>query len=317
VKPIKSVILMKINVFFLLVLIFTIEAGAQITDTEKALRTKSVPDTISGWKKGGLVNLNFSQTSLSNWSAGGESTIAGNGIVSLFANWKRKDTSSWDNLLNIGYGTMRSSANKPFIKTDDRIEINSKYGREINKNLFYAGFFSFKTQMTAGYNYINDTSKKKISNLLAPGYILVAIGLDYKPTDNIGIFLAPVTGRLTLVEDTALSNAGAFGVKKGESSLTEFGGYLRLTYKLDVMTNISLFTEADFFSNYLKNPTNVVVNWQALLSLKINKYFAATIGTTLIYDDAIKYKDPVDPAIYHGPRVQFKEVLAIGFSHNF
>ncbi len=307
---------MRKSILVLLFVFIAIEIGAQIIDTEKDLRTKAAPDTISGWKKGGIINLNFSQTSLSNWSAGGESSIATNGIVSLFANWKKKDTSSWDNSLNIGYGTMKSGSNKPFIKTDDRIELDSKYGREITKKLYYAGFFSFRSQMTTGYNYKNDTATK-ISNLLAPGYIIIALGLDFKPNDNLGIFVAPVTGRLTLVADTALSNAGAFGVTKGNSSLEEFGGYLRLTYKLEVMQNISLHTEADFFSNYLKNPTNVVVNWQFLLSMKINKFIAATIGTTLIYDDAIKYKDPVNPAIYHGPRIQFKEVLAIGFSHTF
>jgi hypothetical protein len=308
---------MKRIALLLAIVFLAVKISAQITDTEKDLRTKPAPDTLSGWKKGGIINLNFSQTSLSNWSAGGESSIAANGVVSLFANWKKKDASSWDNSLNIGYGTMKTSSNKPFIKTDDRIEINSKYGREITKKLYYAGFFSFKTQMTTGYNYIGDTAKKKISNLLAPGYVIIAIGLDYKPSANIGIFAAPITGRLTIVADTALSNAGAFGVDKGSSSRTEFGGYLRLTYKLDIMQNISLHTEADFFSNYLKNPTNIVVNWQALISMKINKFIAATIGTTLIYDDAIKYKDPINPTTYHGPRIQFKEVLAIGFSHKF
>lgn len=308
---------MKKHILLMPIILIALEVGAQITDSEKTLRTKSATDTTTGWKKGGIINLNFSQTSLTNWSAGGESSIAANGIISLFANWKNQDKSSWDNAMNVGYGTMQSGANSQFIKTDDRLEFNSKYGREITKNLYYAGFFSFKTQMTTGYNYINDTSKKKISNFLAPGYIMLAIGLDYKPSDNMGIFLAPITGRLTLVEDTALSNAGDFGVKKGSTSLTEFGGYLRLTYKLDVMKNISLHTEADFFSNYLKNPTNIVVNWQVLVSMKINKFIAATIGTTLIYDDAIKYQDPVNPGVYHGPRIQFKEVLAVGFSHKF
>jgi hypothetical protein len=308
---------MKRQLLFLLSILMCIDMGAQITDAEKVLRTKAAPDTFSGWKKGGIVALNLSQASLTNWSAGGENSIAANGIISLFANWKKDSTQSWDNTLDIGYGTMQHGRDKAFIKTDDRVEFNSKYGRVIAGNLFYAGFFSFKTQMTTGYNYINDTTKKKISNLLAPGYILVAIGLDYKPTENLDIFYAPLTGRLTFVLDTALSNEGDFGVDKGNSIRKEFGSYLRISYKLEVMKNVTLQTKADLFSNYLKNPTNIVVNWEALLSMKVNKFIAATIGTTLIYDDAIKYKDPVDPTIYHGPRIQFKEVLAIGFSYKF
>ena len=48
---------------------------AQVTDAEKQLKTQVV-DTIEGWKSGGMINLNMSQTSLTNWAAGGQSSIA-------------------------------------------------------------------------------------------------------------------------------------------------------------------------------------------------------------------------------------------------
>ncbi|MBK8927540.1 MAG: DUF3078 domain-containing protein [Crocinitomicaceae bacterium] len=43
---------------------------------------------MDGWKKGGLTALNISQVGLTNWAAGGQSSIALNGIVSLYANLK-------------------------------------------------------------------------------------------------------------------------------------------------------------------------------------------------------------------------------------
>jgi hypothetical protein len=75
--------------------------SGQVTDTEKTLRTQSA-DTTKGWKTGGLFALNFAQTSLTNWAAGGENSMAVNGLLSLFANLK-KGKSAWDNSLDLGY----------------------------------------------------------------------------------------------------------------------------------------------------------------------------------------------------------------------
>ena len=61
---------------------------AQITDAEKKLKTINT-DTIMGWKKGGLFAINLSQTSLTNWAAGGQNSAAVNGIFSAFASCSR------------------------------------------------------------------------------------------------------------------------------------------------------------------------------------------------------------------------------------
>lgn len=301
-------------------LLFSISyVHAQITDVEKNLRTKPAADTTKGWKTGGLINLNLSQTSFSHWSAGGDNSIAGNGLLSLFGNLK-SGKSTWDNNLDIGYGLVQRTdqfKNRQIVKTDDKIDYNSKYGRMLIKNLYYAVFLSFKTQMSPGYAKPGDTIP--ISNFLSPGYIILAVGLDYQPNKHLAMFLAPVTGRITIVKDTMLSNKGSYGVSPGKHSRQEFGGYLRLTYKLDVMENVALQAKADFFSNYLKNPQNIVVNSECLISMKVNKYIGATLGMTLIYDDAVKIKEPTetDPNRIVGPKIQFKELLGIGFSYKF
>ena len=110
---------MKKSLLSLVTILIWIDLGAQVTDAEKYLRTKVTIDSLSGWKKGGIVSLNLSQTSLSNWSAGGDNSFATSGIISLFANWKKDSAQTWDNNLDIGYGTVRQGANKQFIKTDD------------------------------------------------------------------------------------------------------------------------------------------------------------------------------------------------------
>ena len=53
------------------------------------------------------------------------------------------------------------------------------------------------------------------------------------------------------------------------------------------MTNVNLLTKLELFSNYLKNPQNIAVNWEVLFAMKINKFLTANLGTQMIYDDII------------------------------
>jgi len=300
--------------------------SGQVIEGEKNLRTVT-SDTTQGWKKGGVFAVNLAQTSLTNWAAGGQNSVAVNGIFSVFANLK-KGKSRWDNSLDIGYGLLKQEKNTPFRKTDDKFDFLSKYGREAFKNVYYAALLNFKTQMAPGYNYINDSTKAKISNLFSPAYLLLALGMDYKPNAYFSAFIAPATVKFTYVTDKALSDSGAFGVKPGEKSLSEFGGYIRVIYskndfKNDLMKNVSFTTKIDLFSNYLKNPQNIVVNWETLIAMKVNKYISASFNTDLIYDDKIKvpFDKNGDGKIVAGEsvgsKIQFKEILGVGLSYKF
>jgi hypothetical protein len=297
---------------------------SQVTEKEDLLKSKTT-DSIPGWKRGGVVALNFSHTSLTNWAAGGQSSYAYNGLMSFFLNYK-KEKNAWDNSIDLGYG-MLNQENALAKKTDDRIDIVSKYGREAKSRLYYALLLNFKTQMTEGYNYPNDTTKVKISNRLAPAYIVGALGLDYKPGQYTSIFAAPLTSKITIVNDQALANARAFGVDSSKNMKSEFGGYLRVIYskndfQMDFLENLSFTTKIDLFSNYINNPENVVVNWETLIALKINKYISMNVNTQLIYDDKIKIgKDSNGDAkiddFEKKPRIQLRENIGVGFAYKF
>jgi hypothetical protein len=292
-----------------------INLSAQVTDGEKNLRTQSA-DTVQGWKKGAVFSVNLAQTSLTNWAAGGMNSVAVNGLLSCFANLK-KGKSAWDNSLDLGYGILKQGSGSHSRKTDDKIEFVSKYGRQAFSNFYYAALLNFRTQMRPGLNYPDFANK--ISDLFAPAYLLTALGLDYKPNQHFSAFISPFTSKLTIVNDKTLSDKGAFGVTPGKKSLGEFGGYLRAIYtksdfKSDFMKNVSFTTKIDLFSNYLKNPQNIVVNWETLIAMKVNKYISASLNTQLIYDDKIK---SVSIGVTGGPKVQFKEILGVGFSYKF
>jgi hypothetical protein len=323
----KQKMKVKQTLFAIVFLLSSVVLMAQVADGEKTLREQK-KDSITGWQTGGMISLNFSQTTLTNWSAGGQNSFSGNGLVSLFANYKQKKM-VWDNSLDIGYGMLRQGKDD-VRKTDDKIDLLSKYGREAFGNWYFAGLAHFKTQMAPGYDYPNDSVV--ISKLFAPAYSLIAVGMDFKPTSEFNLFLSPLTGKFTFVNDQTLADAGAFGVdpaeyddlgnlvKAGKKSRAEVGGYVRLFYKRDLFENVTAQTKLDIFSNYLDNPQNMDINWEVLISMKINKFITATIATHLIYDEDIMIGIDVDndgTPDYMGPRTQFKSVFAIGFSYKF
>ncbi|MFO0322683.1 MAG: DUF3078 domain-containing protein [Bacteroidota bacterium] len=293
---------------------------------------KIIADSLKTWKLGGVISINGQQVSLTNWAAGGNNSISLGGLVNIFAKYK-KGEATWDNSLELGYGLIKQGSNPKWIKNDDKIQITTKYGRHAFKKWYYSLLGDFRSQFANGYNFPNDSVY--ISKFLAPGYGLAALGLDYKPNDHFSLFIAPLTGKFTLVNDDNLAKAGAFGVQKNEyldannpllvttkykKHREEFGGYVKAQYQTKIMDNITFQTIVEFFSNYLNQPGNVDVNWTTLTTFKVNKFISATLATQLIYDDDIKvvrnYGDRTVKGTI-GPDVQFKQVLGLGFSYKF
>lgn len=327
------------NKFLICISLFTLSFSGIAQDVTKdeaaklqleADKLKGIAaDSINNWKFGGIISFNGQQVSLTNWAAGGSNSISFGGIISVFARYKKGKT-TWDNNLELGYGIIKQGVSKDWWKTDDKIQFTSKYGRAAGKNWYYTALGDFKTQFTNGYNYPNDSMY--ISRFMAPGYVIMALGMDYKPNKNFTLFMAPITGKFTFVNDDSLARHGAYGVQKEirdpyqggtitqhyKTHREEFGAYLKMQYQTKVMENISFQTMLELFSNYLHNPQNIDVNWTTLTTFKVNKFISATLTTQLIYDDDIlllrsagKEKGTV------GPDVQFKQVLGVGLNYKF
>ncbi|HIO68787.1 MAG TPA: DUF3078 domain-containing protein [Flavobacteriales bacterium] len=314
-----------------IVLVFLVLSGhagyGQNKEKGKEL-TIHVKDTVDGWDKGCIVTSNLSQTSLWNWAAGGQSSVAITGLLSAYAT-ETTGGGLWENNFDLAYGVLKQGNTKAWWKTDDKIDLTSKYGKKASGKWYYAALLNFKTQLAPGYNYPDDSTK--ISDLLAPGYVIVALGVENKPEKEFGLYVAPLTLKLSMVNDQELADAGAFGVEKaiydettgakisgGKKTRSELGCYARVFYARDVMENVTLKTELDLFSNYVDEPENIDVNWEVLLNMKVNKYITASISTQLVYDNDIEIGiDSTGDGVIDssGPRTQFKEVIAVGVSY--
>jgi len=249
------------------------------------------------WKNGGQGALQFSQASFSNWTAGGVNALSLNAFLTYSANYKHGKL-SWDNNLDLGYGLQISNGLTQ--KTDDKIDLSSAFSFAAGKAWDYSGMFSFKTQMTPGYS---DTVL--ISNFMAPAYMLVSAGMTYEPSDIFKLMLSPITGKMTIVGNQDLADQGAFGVDSSKSFRAEFGGFVKMSLKKEILKNVLLHTKLELFSSYLNNPLFIDVNWDLMLSMKINEFLSANISTQLIYDHDVS------------TNVQFKEMFSFGLSFSF
>ena len=271
------------------------------------LATSQTADTTKLWTNGFKASLTFNQVSLTNWAAGGENSLGANSFLNLFANLKQGKT-TWDNSLDLAYGMVKlGDANVR--KSDDKIDLVSKLGHNvIHKNLFLSANLNFKTQFGKGYSYPNDSVI--ISDFMAPAYLMLGLGMEYKPYPYLSISFLPLTGRLTIVNDTSLSQV--YGLDPGDKIRPEFGAAFKVTFEKDIFTNVNLKSKLDMFSNYIDQPQNIDINWEAMLIMKVNKFISTYIGVQTIYDHDIMIMDKDGKT---GPRTQFKQTFGVGFTY--
>ena len=303
----KKILLASIVLFFSLSLIAQDQTLKDLqTESSKTIK-KDPADTIpKTWKKGGLYSFNIGQGSLSNWAAGGDDfSLTINTFLNLFAFYK-KDKHSWDNSLDINWGYVKTTS-LGSRKNDDRFDLLSKYGYALNPKLNLAGLVNFRSQFFKGFSYTSNTQTLS-SNFLAPAYLLVSAGLDYKPTKNLSIFFSPITTRWVIVRDDTLSAKGAYGVRPGTKSINEFGAFASVNYFKEFNKFVSYRGKLDLFSNYKRNPQNVDIYMTHTLSAKLGKVFTIGWSLDMIYDDDVRLFGKNE----RSPALQLKSIVGAG-----
>jgi len=285
-------------------------------------------DRDTTWQFGGIIGVNFNQAAFINWAAGGENSIAYNALGNAFMRYEKGKT-LWVTTLDLAYGQTKLGTG-PLRKTDDRIELNSKYGHKINDKVFWSGLMNFRTQFDKGFDFPNDSVS--ISEFMSPAYLTLALGIDYVPHKSFSVMVSPATSKMTFVNNQRMADAGQFGVepadfdelgtkiRDGENFRFELGASLTAAYVTSFSEDrIAFSSRLQLFSNYLDRPGNIDVNWETLLTFKVNKFLNVSLATMLIYDHDIIIREVVDAddpsQDKFGPRTQFREVLSVGLSY--
>lgn len=300
---------------------FTATHGKEVTLKKEALDKRLVKfekkgPTLSPWKLGGDWTLGFTQTALSNWAKGGESSMSLLATARYSAKYN-KNKLKWENDFEVRYGINRTKT-KGFQKNDDKIEINSRVGYSAFKKWYYSGEWNFRTQLARGYKYPDKDNP--ISTFMAPAYMTIALGLDYKPNKDFSFFASPLTSKSTFVSDTALIDPTRYGIRAGKKASWETGLILKANFEKKLHENISYSTKAELFSNYRSPFSKFDFEWENLLVMQVTQYINARVMTNLIYDDDVKFKvydaDGNDTGEKE-TRWQFKELFTIGFTYKF
>jgi hypothetical protein len=105
-----------------------------------------------------------------------------------------------------------------------------------------------------------------------------------------------------LKNDEDFFNMAKFGVDSAKKVNTEVGAFVTAKYSATFTKWASYRGRIDLFSNYKRNPENVDVLMNNLLTMKFTKILATNISLDLIYDDDVK------------KRLQLKEILGVGLT---
>ncbi|WP_264566115.1 DUF3078 domain-containing protein [Flavobacterium sp. N3904] len=283
-----------------------------IKKTEDA--AKVLEDTIKdGWKSKGKVTFLFNQANFNNWIAGGENSFSGNLGADYKLDYKKKDY-TWENRIIASYGLLQTQNSSFEKKTDDQLEINSLLAKKAKGYWYYSFLVNFRTQFTKGYFYSQDANGAEVreenTNFMSPGYLLFGPGMFWKKNEDFKINLAPLTSRLTFVDNAYTSVPGYvdysyFGVAANKSMLYQLGFNASAYYKFKIMENVTAENLLNLYSNYLKDPQNIDINYTINIVMKINKILSANFNFQAIYDDDA----------FAG--FQTKEVFGVGVNYDF
>ena len=231
--------------FYIFILIlFSLNLNAQ-EEEEDEIPFDAVIQSEMGGKRVkfyGNTSLNFNQAYFSNWISGGESSLTVLYRLNYNFNYSDRRGLVWDTNVLFSIGTTYISGNKFLKKADDRFEISSLLGKQINQFWSYSSLFNIKTQILPGYRfYFEDgmEAREKVSQFLSPGIIQTGLGWYYKRSADFRLNLSPLSARAIIVSKSftndLLENATYFGVNRERSVKYFFGALVSgfIYYLLD------------------------------------------------------------------------------------
>lgn len=272
-------------------------------DAARALR-----DSRSPWRREANLSLQLTQNyATENWHQGAANAFAMLWAAKAFANYN-KGNLSWENNAEwrVGVSTVSGDTLRKMNTTDDIFQVYSKFGYQVHKYWYVSIFADFRTNFFPNFqknsNHLNTT-------FLTPIRYNMGLGIDYKPLKGLSVNISPVTYKLTYAFNTDVEciDVNALGIETGNNMLNEVGSSVRVEWKWRPLREIELETKFYFFTNYKQVETELEID----VDFYINKYMSAKI---LLHP---RYDGTVESTTDDKSRLQFKELISVGFAHTF
>lgn len=273
-------------------------------DRDAVLR--AIRDMRTRWRKEATVMVQITQNYVTpNWYQGGSSSFACLGIAKGQIGYFT-DRFTWENTgeWRAGCSTISADSLHKINTTDDLFRIYSKANLRIVPKLFTSAAVEFETRLLPTYKSNSHDLK---SGTFAPLRFNFAIGLDYKPVKGLSLSFSPLSYKMVYIMDTARVNVTEFGLKHGQQIQHNLGSLLRVEYNWKPVREFALETKFYCYTNYHDVELDLEVNCDFI----INRWLSARLTLHPRFDTSVIMEGD-DRA-----KIQFRELLSIGFAHKF
>ena len=270
-------------------------------------RIRAIRQRRTHWYKEATTTLHLTQNYVTkNWYAGGNSNFALLGILQGKVIYNNRKNITWENTgeWRFGFSTVSVDTLRKINTTEDIFKLYSKFGIKIVDKLCGSLSADFQTHF---FNTWKENTKNLKTGPLTPARFNLSVGLDYKPVRGLSIMFAPLTYRMVAALDTTHVSQTSFSIEKGSKVLNEAGSSIRVEWLWKPVREISLDSKFYFYTNY----SRVEIDLEIVADFIINRFLSARILLHPRYDNTVILPDD------EHAKMQFKELISVGFSHKF
>lgn len=267
---------------------------------------RAIRDMKTKWRKEATLMAQITQNYVTpNWYQGGSSSFAALGIAKGQINYIG-ESFTWENTgeWRIGGSTVSADSLHKVNTTDDLFRIYSKANLRIVPKLFTSLSAELETRLLPTYK---SNSMELKSAPFSPIRFNAAFGIDYKPVKGLSISVSPVSYKVIHIMDTVRVNPTDFGLDEHQRTQHNIGSSMRVEYVWKPVREVNIESKFYLYTNY----QNVEVDLEVNCDFIINRFLSARLMLHPRYDSTV-IKEGDTKA-----KMQFRELLSIGFNHRF
>ncbi len=267
---------------------------------------RAIREMRSPWRREATLMAQITQNYVTdNWYQGGSSSFAGLGIakgqVSYIAErFTWENTGEW----RIGGSTVSADSLHKVNTTDDLFRVYSKANLRIVPKVFTSVSVEIETRLLPTYK---SNSNELKSAPFSPFRFNAAFGIDYKPVKNLSISFSPISYKVIHIMDTARVKVTDYGLEAGQRTQHNIGSSVRVEYTWKPVREVALESKFYFYTNYKHVEIDLEVNCDFI----INRFLSARLMLHPRYDTSV-----IMEGDSHA-KIQFRELLSVGFAHKF
>ena len=267
---------------------------------------RAIRDMHSPWRREITLMAQITQNYVTaNWYQGGSSSFAAFGSAKGQISYVR-ERFTWENFgeWRVGGSTISADTIHKMNTTDDLFRIYSKMNYRLVPTLFLSLSSELETRLFPTYKANSEELK---SGPFSPLRYTAAFGLDYKPVKDLSVSFSPLSYKVIHVADTARVKGKDFGLEPGQQTQHNVGSSVRVEYVWKPVRELELETKFYFYTNY----RNIEVDLEINADFIINRWLTSRLTVHPRYDSAVIMEGD------EHAKIQFRELLSIGFAHKF